>query len=1071
MKKMKFFLTFFICLALSQLYGQNIQIRGIVTDAADNSTLPGAAVAVKGTNTVVSTLNDGSFTISAPANGVLVFSFIGMTTLEVSVDSRSVINVALVTSTSVLEEVVVTAMNITRDKKSIGYATQAVNSEQLTQAGQTDLNNALAGKVSGVRFWGASGATFDVGSIVLRGTTSLTASGSSPIYVLDGVITPVNAIDMDNVESVNVLKGPAATALYGSRGGNGAVIVTSKRGAMSKGTFEFSQNIVFEQVNTTARMQTEYGGGSLGAEGNLMTFQFNPSVHPSYLQALNGKRYFDMNNDMSWGPKFDGQPYAPWYAWDPTDVRFGQTAPWVGQPADNIKDLYRTGISYTTNLAFSKSGDGFRMRATFSNNSRSGVVENSDAVRRFVTLSASYDINPRFRISADYRYTYRKNHNPAVEGYSNMGNFQYSYMQWFHRDVNFADLKHDYVRSDGTFRSWNPTSLTNLAPAFHDNPYALMNEINRYSSTHYNLMTGTIQYDLIPKMLTIGGTVNSNIRYSFNETKIPYNINGSTPAYSFEKDNITDTQLQGWLSYGQRFVNDKLDVSLKAFVEQRDYDRFYNYASTADGLVANNYFNLAASVGRPSATNSLTQTKYRSVFGTGVIGWNSTYYLDFSIRNDWSSTLPKANNSYLYGGVSASMIVSNLMKGVTWLDFWKIRASLAQVGSDLNAYSILETYSFGTRYGNNSAMTMTTTMRNPNIKPTISTSYEAGTEFRLFKNRLYGDFNFYTKDSKNQIISINVAPTSGYSTVQMNVGMIRNRGFEVSFGGSPIKNKNFEWSLYVNWSKNKNTLVELNDDIEQYRLGYYAFSTYIYSFAEVGKPIGLIRASAWDRSPDGQMIFNKNASTGALTPVRLTSAQKEFGSVQPDATGGFGTSFNWKGFRLSMSFDYQIGGQIASVTNMFGEQSGLLSSTAVLNDRGDNIRSNWREKGGFYVEGVTRTGTGDAAVYTPVSGYMDAENWFYYKGTIWEPYIYDTSYLKMRELSLSYVIPQKVLRQAKLGLSQARFSIIAQNPWLIYSGIPNVDASSIGNAWGNGVVEQGQVFSTRTLGFSLNLTF
>ena len=1049
-----------------QLYGQNIQIRGIVTEATDNSPLPGAFISVKGTNTVTSTLNDGTYSITAPSNAVLVFSFIGMETVEVSIGGRSVIDIAL-NSANILEEVVVTAMGITREKKSIGYAATEVKGDELTRAAQTDLNNALAGKVAGVRFWGASGATFDAGSIILRGTTTLAPGGNSPIYVLDGVITSATAIDMDNVESVNVLKGPAATALYGSRGGNGAVIVTSKKGAEGKGTFEFTQNISFERVTSNTKMQTEYGGGDLGGDGELMVFQYNPAIHPSYLSTMSGMRYYDMWNDMSWGPRFDGKPYAPWYAWDFSDARFGQTAPWTGQPSDNLKDLYRTGVNYTTNLAFSKSVGNFRARATFSNVSRTGVSENSDAIRRFFTLSASYEVNPRLSISADYRYTYRKNHNAAVEGYSGLATVQYSYAQWFHRNVDFADLKHDYARPDGTFRSWNPSSLTELTPAFHDNPYMLMNEVNQYGTNQWNVITGTIKYDIIKKVLTVGGTVNANLRHILNETMVPDNISGQTSRYNINQDSYTYTQVQGWLSYGQRFVDNKLDVSLKAFVEQRDDLRKYLSGATTGGLTANYFYNLSASVGMPSVSNNTTQSKYRSVFGVGVIGWNSTYYLDFSLRNDWSSTLPKESNSYLYGGLSASVIVSNFMKSVKWLDFWKLRASLAQVGSDLGAYRILETYSFGSRYGSSSVMTMPTTLPDPSIKPVISTSYEVGTEFRLFKNRFSADLNWYTKDSKNQIINVNVAPVSGYSTVTTNVGLIRNRGYEISLSGSPVRTKNFEWELYANYSKNVNSLEEFGDP---YSLTWQSFSTRLYLYAEVGRPIGVIRGSSWDRSPDGKIIFNKNATTGALTPVRLTADQKEFGNVQADASGGFGTSLSYKGFRLSMSFDYQIGGQVASVSNMFGEQSGLLASTVGTNNRGGLIRDDWTTNGGFYVEGVTRTGTGEAAVYTPVEGYMDAETWFLYKGTIWEPYVYDASYLKMRELSLSYAIPPKFVQKLKIGLSQARVSVVAQNPWLIYSGMPNIDASSIGNSWNN-YIEQGQVFSTRSLGFSLNLTF
>ena len=319
MKRIKLFLTSCLCCVfLAPAFGQNIQITGVVTDAADNSPLPSATVMIKGTQTITITQIDGSYSIMAPANAVLIFSFAGMDTQEIAVNRQAKIDVSLV-STLALDEVVVTAMGVTREKKSIGYASQEVKADDITQAKQTDLNNALVGRVAGVRFWGASGATFDAGSIVLRGTTSLSGAGSAPIYVVDGVITNVESVNMDDVESLNVLKGPAATAIYGSRGGNGAVIIATKRAELGRSQFEFSQTFSFERVNMQAEYQSEYGGGALGAESDLLTFTYNPATHPAHLQALNGKKYFDMQNDMSWGPKFDGQQYAPFYAWDPTD--------------------------------------------------------------------------------------------------------------------------------------------------------------------------------------------------------------------------------------------------------------------------------------------------------------------------------------------------------------------------------------------------------------------------------------------------------------------------------------------------------------------------------------------------------------------------------------------------------------------------------------------------------------------------------------------------------------------------------------------------------------------------------
>lgn len=988
-----------------------------------------------------------------------------------------------------LNEVVITAMNIPREKKTIGYASQEIESENLTHTQLTDLNNALAGKISGARYWGASGATFDEGKIILRGTASLTnARGKEPIYIVDGVITDVKAVNMDIIESVNVLKGSTATALYGSRGGNGAVIITTKKGKQEKGQFEFGQSCLWEKVSMRSIYQSEYGGGSLGAESELLEFNYNPAIHPAYLQAMDGVRYYDMESSVSWGPRFNGQLYAPWYAWDPTHPKFGQTIPWEGQPGDNLKELYRTGFSNITNLAFSKATDKFRSRIAFSNVSRTGIVENSDAVRRYFSFNADYDVSDRLNVSADYKYTYRKDHNAAVEGYGGLQNAISGWTQWFDRNVDLKDLKTNYTRPDGTFRSYCPISITNLNPHYHDNPYVLMNEIDRINTGQWNLITSTATFDIIKKKLKIGVNVNANLQNcsgdagepSLNgEVKVPYNILGQISRYAVNQNSLTDTQIQGFLSFSDSFISDKLDVNAAIYVEQHDFDYRTFSATTTNGLISNHYYNLKASVGTPYVNNTQVKMKERSLFGTGVVGWDGTYYADFSLRNDWSSTLPPDANSYLYGGLSFSVIASNFLKRLEFLDFWKLRASAAQVGSTLEPYNIQETYIINPseNYGEYTGMYMDEKAKNRHIRPTISTSYEVGTEFRLFKNRFYGDVTYYIKDAKDQIIGTNVTPESGYTNAIINAGKIRNQGYEITLGGTPVKMHDFEWNIYLNWAQNKNKLLELNaDDPEttSYKLAQWGSATTLYLSAEVGKPIGVIRGSVYEKSLSGEIIYipqSEGSPMGEAVPLCATKAMEELGNIQPDATGGFGTSFSWKGLSLSFAFDYQIGGQIASTSNRMGERNGLLNSTVGKNDRSGDIRSNvWTNDGGVKVTGVTKQGSGEDAVYTPFSGYMDAQYYFLYKASVYEPYIYDASYLRMQELALSYTLPATLVKKLKVGLSEARVSLMMQNPWLIYSGIPNVDATSIGHSYNN-YIELGQTFSTRSMGISFNLMF
>ncbi|GAB6120669.1 SusC/RagA family TonB-linked outer membrane protein [Dysgonomonas termitidis] len=1072
MKKRVVLVLSCLLLSIGFTVAQTTRISGTVVDSNGEPVIS-ASVVVKGTLTGTVTDPDGNFTLNVPdGSKTLVVSLIGMVTQEVAVAPN--LKIELQTDTRDLDAVVVTAMGLSRKEKSLGYATQQVKSEDLVKVRQTDLNNALVGKVSGVRFLGGSGAKFDAGKIVLRGTNSLTnAGGNEPIYVLDGVIANVNSLNMDDVESVNVLKGPAATALYGSRGGNGAIIITTKGNTGEKTEINVSHTLAFEKVYLHNKLQKEYGGGYYGADAEMDVFEYDPAIHPKYLEKLNGLQYYDYADDASWGPKFDGREYAPWYAWDPTHPKFGQTEKWESRM--NLADLFETGVSNTTNIALSKSGKDYMSRISFTNAQRDGVTPNSDAVRRFLAVKTQFKPLDRLTVSLDYKYTYRKNHNAAAEGYGGLGNALYSYQQWGQTNVDLKDLK-DYKRPDGSFRSWNITSPDNLTPQFHDNPFALFNEINKNDIYQWNVFNATATLDIIGN-LKAGLRVNGNIRNRNNETTVPMNILGEVSKYEQEQSSVIDTQVQGFLTWNGSFLQNRLTVDAALFAEQRDYVYDITSAFTRDGLFLDKFFSTAASSGLPGGSTSRSKLKEQSIFGTGTLGWDNTYYLDFSLRNDWSSTLHPDKNNYLYGGLSGAAILSNLVK-TDWLSFWKLRASIAQVGSTIDPYNIYQTYKLKdgdgnlVKYGSLSNMWLDRNLKDPYIKPTISTSYEIGMDVRLFDSRLWADVNYYTKDSKDQIINVNTTPVSGYTSRKMNAGLIRNRGIELTIGGKPVQTKNWDWVVNANISKNKNTLEELVEGTDSYQIYWMSWSTRIYSYAEVGKPIGVIRGSTWKKNDKGQIILsdrgNPNHALGQYAPLLEASAQEELGNIQPDFTGGFSTSLRYKDFSLGASFDFQIGGDIASATNMFGEGSGLLTSTVGLNDKGNPIRSSVADGGGVRVDGVVDRGNGN---FEAVTAYVDAN--YYYQGRkslIWEDYVYDASYLKLRELSLTYDVPGSFLRNTVKGIKKASLSFVAQNPWLIYSGAPNIDPSESGGATYN-YIEGGQAASTRSFGFTVNLTF
>lgn len=1082
MKKVCFMMLTLMLLWVGVASAQVSKVTGVVTSGEDGEPIVGASVLVKGTTLGTITDINGEFEIpNVPSSAkTLVVSYVGLTTQEVAIKEGK-ISIILKLGAETLDEVVVTAQGLSRKEKSLGYSTQKVAGEKLTVARQTDLGNAMAGKIAGARFYGKSGSTFDSGKIVLRGTTDfLYPEGSEPIYVVDGSITDKDAVNMDDVESINVLKGAAATALYGSQGGNGAVIITTRGGKddNGKGHIEVSHTLSFDKYYNHFDMQKSYGGGSFGMYGERLDDEYGSqydTMSPQFLYGMygemqnpDGSYYLDYGSDESWGARFDANVMmANANYFDPTSSQYGKAKPFVH--GLNLADLFQTAMANTTNVAFSKSGKDYNTRISFTNSARDGIQQNSDAVRRFLGIKTNFKPTDWMNISVDYKYTYRRDHNGAAEGYGETGNVLHSYLQWGHTEVDLNDFK-DYKRADGSWRAWNIIDPSDLTANFHDNPYGTFDNINYYTTSRWNVFTGDAEF-LLPLNIKAGVRVIGNMK-NYNEEKKRNEGSINFTSYYYERQyHTSDLTIQGRLTWGDRFINDRLSVDAAAFIEQRNYDYGTMSANTTDGLIMDGYFNLAASNGYVSALNEEQHYKTRSIFATATLGFDDTYFLDGSIRNDWDSRLPVTNNSYLYGGLSASVMLNQFLKNAPWLNYWKIRASLAQVGSTLSVYQTLMAYNYtdtnNTNYKYNSLTSLypSATQLNPDIKPTISTSYEVGTEFRMFDNRFWGDINYYRRDTKNQILNMTVAPQSGYSSRQLNSGLVRNDGIEISLGGSPVKTKDFQWDIDANISKNNNKLVRLNENIKTYLLEGNSFYYYWYLKANEGQPLGVITTMArWARNDNGRLILAPSTSTawgGGWSPTYELGVEKEVGNFQPDWIGGFSTSFRYKNLRLAANFDFMIGGQMVSWTNMWSTGSGTNASTARLNDKGVNEREPLSKGGGVRVDGVDENGNA-------VTAYMNAYYYYHYKAYYdLDSWVYDRTYLKMRELSLTYDFPKSLLAKAKIGLNNASISFVATNPWLIYSACPNVDPSETGDNW----LEGGQAASTRSFGVTVKLGF
>ena len=1092
MKKVKLFMACLLAVVSTAVYAQNITVRGTVTDASNGEPITGAAVVVQGSATSYALTDvQGAFSINAPRNGVLVVSNMGYKTKSVEVNGMTVVNIALEPDTEYLDEVVVTAQGLTRKQKAIGYSAQVINDEQLTVVHSSSLGNSLAGKVAGAQFWGSAGSTFSEGKIILRGPTSYNnQEGSEPIYVIDGTIASAAAVNMDDVESINILKGPSATALYGSRGANGAVIITTKKAQEGQSHVEFSHTTTAEVLYNHIKFQTEFGGGAMAQQNTAMYNAVQKAgLLDKYPDVLDAKAAFELNGfdlpdgtytydyweDVNWGPRYDNSTMVrPAVSWDPSHPKYGKAEPWSYQL--NLRDLTRVAWTNTTTVSFNKSVKGMNTRVSFTNVDRPGIFYNSKAVRR--SFSVSSQIKPNSWLTADlsYRYRVRVNQNAEQEGYSANGNYICDFVQWGHTNVNLKDLM-DWQRPDGGWRTWNIVGAMNfddyaaaylagdadLAANYHDNPYAVMEQYTYTNKTQYHMASADV-YASLPYNFRLGARINNLIQDSHYEEKNGFGSINFDPYYRNYFAETNDITAQGYLTWNNSFVDNRLTAEAAAFAEARKYDYYYLNSATNGGLSVIGLYNLSASNNTYSTNNSETHYKTRSFFGTATIGWDDLVYLDGSLRYDIDSRLPADKNGYLYGGGSLSFMASKLINA-PWLNFWKIRGSLAQVGSTIGAYNVKPTYTVSTKLHGQTGLYEPSTQVNEHILPTISTSYEVGTEFKLFNNRLYGDVNFYLKNTKNSIINATVLPQSGFSSRTINAGLVQNKGVEILLGGTPVRTKDFEWNLSANISKNINTLVELAPGQPSTRLYGNSFYFFWDLMSIEKQPIGVIQTNArWLRNDDGQLILRAGtANTGEVRPSWETDVPKSVGNIQPDFTGGFNTSFRYKDFTLSAAFDYVIGGQMVSWTNMWGKGSGLLAETAVLNDKGKSIREPVQTGGGIHLTGVDKDGNA-------MDGYIDAFYYFYYQ------YVYDQdstvfnrSYLKMRELALRYNMPKNIVNKIK-GISSASVAFVATNPWLIYSAVPHIDPSELGGASYN-FLEGGQAVSTRSFGVTLNVTF
>ncbi|MEL6591701.1 MAG: SusC/RagA family TonB-linked outer membrane protein [Bacteroidota bacterium] len=1048
------FLTFQLAWAQSTVSGQ-------VTDDGGEP-LEGVAVIGEGTNTGAFTDADGRYSIDVPSGvTTLLFRYVGKLDQKVEITGGTM-NVSMQADDVYLDEVVVTALGLKREERSLGYAVQEISGEDASYVRDQNVVSGLTGKIAGVQVISASGAQLGGSAkIRIRGANGL--GGGNPLFVIDG--TPMSNgnfsasyrgvdygnlaqdVNPDDIESITVLKGPAATALYGNRASEGAIVITTKKGGARKGVgININSSVQFDNVYVLPNYQNEYAGGYT-------------QEYLTWTDPVDGQDYNVLNYaaDESWGPKIDGTTqYRPWWSWFPGED-YGKQIAMTANP-NNVRDFFDTGITYNNNVSFSGGNQNTSFRASYSNIQQTGVIPNSSLNRNNLNVNASSQLSDKLTISTSLNFATTAGKGRPSYGYVG-NNAVLSFNQWFQRQLDMDKLR-DYRNPDGTLRSWNIRSPENLRPLYWDSPFFSVMENFPTDSRDRYFGNITLAYELTDN-ITVKGIVRRDKYTQRIETRT---ASGglSLDSYSEFVAEGQEDNYEGLITYDNQFGDLSINVNLGGNIRKNTFHS--NSMATAGGLNAPNLFNIAASTDRPTVNSFISEKIVNSIYGFATLGYRDMLYLDFTLRNDWSSALPADNNSYLYPSVSASFIFSELWAQNEIFSFGKIRLSYAQTGSDVGPYATNFTYSAGTPYGSTSTFSLPNQLVNEELRPALSSAYEAGLDLRFFNNRVGVDIAVYQQVNIDQILSITVPGSSGFSSALINAGNITSRGVEIALNATPVRNDNLTWDMNLNWARNRSEVIELADGIDNRRLDGWGWGGFSIN-APVGEEWGTMRGRGYaiyenENDPNdpanGQRIVNENGY--------VFENNKTLGTLLPDFTGGFRNTLVFKGVELTAFVEFQKGGSFHSVTKMFNAYSGLSEETVGMNDKGFPLRDPVDQGGGVKVEGVTAEG--ETAEY-----YVEAQS--YFSGNLFalnERWIYDQSYVKLRELRVGYTIPKKLLGSSPI--QDLSLAVIGRNLWLIHSNVDGIDPSEI-SPGSNGYVfqENGILPSTRSIGVNLRLGF
>jgi TonB-linked SusC/RagA family outer membrane protein len=1084
--KLKFngFLVLLLVLVAQLTFAQERAVSGIVTDNA-GMPLPGVSVLVKGTKSGTQTDFDGKYSIKASTSQVLVFSYIGMKTQEIAASSSSV-NVKLAGDAQELEGVVVTtALGVKREKKSLGYATQELKGGDL-KSGTSSGNflNELSGKVAGVnvrRNTNFGGST----SAISRGVKSITQSNEM-LIVIDGM--PINNanntndgtvaqsrgaqgydygnngmdINPEDIESVNVLKGAAASALYGYLAGNGVLMITTKKGKAKKGLgISVSSEVVSGVIDksTFTKYQKSYGAG-YGA-----SFDTTQDIDGD---GVNDRVVY-MGDDASVGAAFD--PSLNVYQWDafsayPGNNNYGKATPWVGAKNDPTS-FFKNSLSLVNTISFEDGNDKTNVVFNYTNSKQTGVLPNSEINKNNFSLKLNHQFSDRLSLSTFANFSNQATVGRNMTGYSD--NLVSGFRQWWQTNVDLKQLEQAYNASGGQNITWNRTSASNGFPAYWNNPY--FDRYKNYQNDRRNRFVGYANFTYkITDWLSATAKISTDTYDEIREERLAVGSVGKT----FGINAFTETS--GYQRYNGNFSEQNYDLLLNF---KHNFGENFNLTGLVGGTIRRNYFNqITASTegglitpGLYSLDNSVSGSPYpyerenksgvNSYFASVSLGYLDQLFLDGTARRDAFSQLPQGDNYIPSYSVSGSWVFTKAVDA-SWLTFGKLRAGYSESPLGTVSLGLVDTYTKINAFNGQQQYSVNSTKNNPNLEPIKTKTQEVGLEMQFLNRRVGFDVSVYKNVNDGEAITVPYSTSTGVSQRLVNAATIENKGIEVQFNATPIKTNDFAWDITVNWSKNKNEVTALAKGVENLLIGA-SYPGGVTLNAVVGQPFGILKGTDYTYTTDGQKIVNP--TTGRY--VINTSTNNIIGDINPDWIGGIRNKFSYKSLSFSFLIDMKKGGDIFSTDQWYGVGTGLTDETAGLNDLGNPKRNTVATGGGIINPGVYADGTPNTTrtAYSTGGAITNA-----YSNGPRSQYVYDAGFIKLREVNITYTLPTSLVQ--KIKLVDAKISLIGSNLWIIDKNLPDADPESgLGSNIGSAGLSIGSLPTTRNIGCNLTIKF